>query len=233
MSHYDSDYDYVSDERGWEEAEKAKRDSFEPSGDTHFRMTLDEYKAKFVELGFEEVLHETFPALNRKVDVEESFYVYAHRDGFLITFDTYAFEDDETRTPTLNYGNVYYCWAPSGDPVRVGPHTSSGSFAQYPEDNQDDIRPIWIGYHDVREGIKYAMDDLKANGEIIMPWVKNPINWLASNQSVRDENRATGPGLAARAEWDRWLAEIKAKSLANYDKLPDWVKAMIGPLDHS
>lgn len=248
------DLDYPT-EAEYEANLQALRDSFKDNGDTHFCMTLDEYIGKFKEAGFEEVLKSDFThTSNQRRAQVDSYYIFAHRDGWLLTFDTFThdFENEQGYSEkVMNVAELHYTWKPTHSHFR-GSLTSNGGMLHHDHiyNEKDEIvtrgdlmEPnIWAGYHDVREGLDHVMASLKANGEILNPWIRNEINWLAAHHSVPEQERAGPPPeiqtkdtmeawyAENRAKSDRWYAAIKALSLANYTKLPDWVKTMIsGP----
>lgn len=202
----------------------------EPLSDTRHGMTLDEYIEKILSLGFEEVLKTDFKhTTNDRREREDTYYVFAHRDGWLITLDTYTHDygfdkgvDQGFSEKAVNVIQLHYNWKPGSMHRRVH-HTHNGGFVRY--DENAGIY-IWAGYHDVREGLDYSMQDLVMYGDIMNPWEKNTINWLAAQHSVEDQKHMVA------GEWDRWLSDITKISHENFAKLPDWVKTMIGDLSN-
>lgn len=236
---YDWDHgsDYIT-EREWEANRKALNDSFEPNGDTHFQMTLSQYLEAIRSEGFEEVLKTDFTHSHCGRERSDSYYIFAHRKGWLITLDTYTSDygfhegvDQGFAEPSANTIELHYNWTPASLDLR-GSLTSNGGFIRYPNKKNekgdvvewgDLVEPnTWGGHHDVRGGLKHVMNSLLENGSICNPWMKNVINWMTPHHSVKEQDRSiTG-------DWDRWLSEMNQLTDVNFGNLPEWVKNMIG-----
>jgi hypothetical protein len=242
---YDYDYgsDYVS-EREWEENRKALSASHEPSGDTYYGMTLDQYVDKIESLDFDLVLAETFTHAHCGRERQDSQYIFAHREGWLILLETYTSdngfhegEDQGFGKPSANTIELHYNWQPDHLDHRAN-LTSNGGFIHHPNTYDQDgeliawgdrIEPaIWSGHHDVREGLKHTMESLSNTGTILNPWEKNTMHWMCAHHAVKEQDRGVPPGPESKAEWDRWVRDMNILSRSYFDKLPDWVKTMIG-----
>lgn len=141
-------------------------------GDVWDGMPLDEYLRFIESYGFERLLVDSFESRY----ASEKFFVYAHRDGLLLAFDTFMARQ-------VNGGNIYYCWKPTREEGFY--HlTSSGRFIA-PE------YEVWAGYHDAREAVIFNMERLRENGRFITPWPNRPFLWLLHYQEskARDYDR--------------------------------------------
>lgn len=143
--------------------------------------------------GFEKVFELPFTCSTG--DRDEAFFIYAHRDGLLLKFDTY----DGAR---INSGNVYYNWEPDPETKDRFEFTSSGSFVIHEPD-----RKVWAGDHDAREALIFKIDQLRANGKFVTPWVEAPFLWLLhhedSKQPDYDHHAINAARLAAAPQWVR------------------------------
>jgi len=240
---YDYDYGQMS-EREWEENRKALSASHEPNGDTYYGMTLDQYIENIESLNFELVLAETFTHAHCGRSRPDSQYIFAHRDGWLILLDTYTVdngfhegEDHGFGKPSANTIELHYNWQPEHLNHRAS-LTSTGGFVHHPHirdeageivEYGDIMDPrIWAGHHEVREGLRHTMESLSHAGTILNPWAKNTMHWMCPHHAVKDQDRSVPHGAAYKAEWDRWLNDMNTLSQTYFDKLPDWVKTMIG-----
>jgi hypothetical protein len=230
MDYYNPHEDEWTSGLQYEKDRQELRDSFTSSGDTHFGMSLEQYQEKFVESGFEQVLKDDFQHNHCGRERTDSYYVYAHRDGFLLTFDTYTSDYGEKEgfgKPSVNVAHLHYNFQPTGGHM-PGSLVSSGTYVRYPEEGEaNPPPPVWAGYHDVREGLNHIMSQLKAAGVVMNPWLKNDIAWLAAQTSVRDRDRAVEGVEAHQSDWVRWKGEIHDRSTKNFNALPDWVRQML------
>lgn len=159
------------------------------AGDTTFSDGLDRYLGIIEANGFERVL--ALPFMGH--DTQETLYVYASRDGLLLRFDTHQGD-------RVNGGSVYYNWKPS-DIATMHRHTSSGGFV---------TDEVWAGDHDAREALIFKMNTLRANGELVSPWVKRPSLWLLHYMDSKAEGY-----------------DYKAINEARISTLPQWVRDFI------
>lgn len=180
---------------------EVKNAHLEAAGDTTLSNELDRYVSIITNMGFELVLDLPFDSPGWGDDDpvrHEHYYIYAHRDGLLLGFDTYG----ETR---VNGGEVYYCWKPSVE--NYWNCTSSGSMYY---DNQGD--KYWGGDHDCREAIRHKINTLRSNGSFYAQWPKSNgiFLWLLHHQDTKE------------AGYD--YNAINAERIA---MLPEWVQTMI------
>lgn len=128
-----------------------------PLTDTGFSNGLAFYRDVLVYLGFEEVL-----TVDRATNGH--LFIFAHRDGLLLKFDTHHMFDVEH----VNGASVYYNWKPNDE--KEGWHYVSSGHGSAPG--------IWIGDHDAREKLIAKLDGLRKNGSFITPWFERPFLWL-------------------------------------------------------
>lgn len=149
--------------------------------DTHFRMTLSDYKRVISKEGFKELL--VIPFRDPHSKYENMFYVWYNDElGILLRFDTYKWSTKDEHT--VNSSDFYYNWLPhldsDGEPARkTWKYTSSGHLR---EDN------IWVGGHDGREALCFKIRKLKENGSFVPTWVECPFIWLLHFADTKDPN---------------------------------------------
>lgn len=148
-----------------------KRELLESRDDTTFSNTLNRYQRIITQYGFREVLHLPFEGNYGPDD----FYVYWHDDGLLLSFDTFTWSSDKEQT--VNGGKVRYNWRPNEGLENRWELTSSGHF-------QDSV---WSGDHDCREALIFNLEQLRANGEFINPWVDTPWLWMLHYMDTKIE----------------------------------------------
>jgi hypothetical protein len=155
--------------------------------DTMLDNRLDRYQRIVTDLGFEQVMADSFVGHGN-----ETYFIYAHRDGILLTFDTFTGNK-------VNGGKFLYNWAPSLSWKELrGLHlTSSGHM------NGD----IWIGDHDCREAIRHKIGQLRKHGSFISPWKERPWLWLLhyadSKVDGYDHDAITQARVARLPDWVR------------------------------
>lgn len=158
-------------------------------GDTVLSNDLDRYVDIIEAYGFERVLTVPFRCYPEAAD---NLFVYAHRAGLLLCFDTYCADH-------VNSGNVYYNWRPAEGANR-GPCISSGGFSRVDQ-------TVWRGNHDCREALIYNLDRLAANGELVSPWVERPFLWLLHYGDTKakgyDYDKINGERTASLPDWVR------------------------------
>ncbi len=180
---------------------KLKRDVLVASGDTTMSNKLANYVSIIESMGFEKVLTVPFVAKGwspADPDRNENLFIYAHRDGMLLVFDTYNSDD-------VNGGDLYYCIKLDTN-GRYGV-TSSGGYRKYGTEDQ-----YWGGYHDCREALRYNINKLRANGQFLAQWPEDHdvFLWLLHHGDTKDENY-----------------DYKAINAERIALLPQWVRTMI------
>ena len=171
--------------------------------DTTLNNTVERYRSILQSLGFELVLELPFVGSgydHTDPSREETYFMYAHRDGLLLCFDTYC-------TDMVNGAKVYYNWTPNPG-VDHWTVTSSGSWHDYQDCNNPGV---WCGDHDAREALRHKLNGLRNAGVFLAQWKKNPFLWLLHYADVRQSG------------YD-YAAINKERILM----LPQWVQNMIG-----
>lgn len=136
-------------------------------GDTQLNNTLKSYLDAVKRLEFEEVLAIKF----RHREAEDTFFIFARRDGVLLGFDTY-------NGNAINGGKIYYNWEPRGQ--FDWSVTSSGRMHTRTD------REIWIGDHDCRQMLAGKIAKLTSNGSFVSPWIERPFLWLLHHGDPKD-----------------------------------------------
>jgi len=180
-----------------------KREALEALGDTTFSNKVDRYQEILALMGFELALELPFVAKgygNGDPDREERYFIYAHRDGLLLCFDTYCGN-------MVNGATVYYNWIPHSTTDRWG-YTSSGRFEGY----VDHLNPgVWCGDHDAREALRHKIQGLRSAGSLLPKWQYRPRLWLLHHQDTKE------PGY-----------DHKSITESRILLCPQWVQDMIG-----
>ncbi len=182
----------------------AKEKALTASDDSYMGMLIEDYLPIVERLGFELVLEDKFAWREYDSDQTSTQYVFAHRDGILLSFNTY----DSGTEHSVNGGNYYYSWTPNEKSKETWGLLSSGGW------NGEGPEWFWTGDHDCREAIAYRIGRLRAEGKFLPVWHENRRPWLVhfseSKQGEFDMDR-----------YDKIIADRIAR-------LPDWVKTMIG-----
>jgi hypothetical protein len=182
---------------------RRKREALEKLGDTTFSNTVERYRAIITLMGFELALELPFVARGYDAsdpDREERYFIYAHRDGLLLCFDTY-------NGRMVNGASVYYNWIPHSTTDRWG-YTSSGRFEGYVDRSNPGV---WCGDHDAREALRHKIQGLRSAGELLPRWRHRPWMWLLHHQDTKDPNY-----------------DHKAITESRIRMCPKWVQDMIG-----
>lgn len=184
------------------------------SGDTALSTTVRRYREIITELGFELVLTVPFTVVGIGSPTRsEAMYVYAHRDGMLLKFDTFTHRNGRQQVPHVNGGNLYFCWQ-SSVPNRA-PHRSSGRFNSLPTaDALAETDLYWVGYLDCREAIRHKVNGLLADGKLFPKWPEgnDQFLWLLHYGDTKDP------------DYDH-----KAITSQRVTVLPQWVRDMVNP----
>lgn len=134
--------------------------------DTGFSNHVGDYKQIITEIGFQQVLYETFRSSTNHSN--ESFEIWFNcKDGTLLRFDTYFAED-------INSAHLYLNWKPKDRlriPTILSGHSTNG---------------IWSGDFDAREKLVSKIQSLKEYGKFVTPWVELPYLWLLHYEDTRN-----------------------------------------------
>jgi len=184
-----------------QEHSKAKREALEELDDTYHNMNLYDYQRVIEKYGFEKVLEDDFVnphGTDKENETHEKYFVYAHKKGLLLAFDTFSWTPDNK--PCVNGGSVYYQWKPL-----VDDWTNSISSGGMIADN------LWSGSHDCREALIHNLDKLNNRGEFIKPWQNKPWLWLIHYGETKDKGY-----------------DHNAITNGRIKRLPQWVQDFIG-----
>lgn len=154
----------------------AKERLLTEADDTTMLNDLSRYRRIIESYGFELVLADEWVS---SWGHRETYFIFAHRKGLLLSFDTY----NGTR---VNGGNVYYNWKPSVPWDEVSGCLSSGGMSG----------EIWVGHHDCREALIHNLNKLNNRGEFVAPWARRPFLWLLHY----DDSKTPGYDYAAITE---------------------------------
>lgn len=169
--------------------------------DTLLINDVDRYLRIIHEMGFELGLKMPFTAKSLYDDadtINETFYVFARRDGFLLAFDTY----DTTR---VNSAHLYYCLATDDDTW----HTcvSSGGGMSIGDDKY-----VWCGHHNARHALRHTVEKLKTQATVLPIWPEHNKAWL---------------WLLTYADTREDGYDSKAINAERLEMLPSWIRQMI------
>ena len=185
---------------------EARREALEAVGDTTFSNALSRYREIIEGAGYELAHEESFES--RWEPGSDRYFIYAHRDGLLLAFDSYGGD-------RVNGGKVFYNWRPSPDlgNERYG-LTSSGGWHNY----DDPENRVWVGDHDCREALLFRMQRLRDNGSFLAPWTKRPSAfWLAHYMDWKNVPDAHAERVKV----------IEERTTARLSRCPAWVREMV------
>ena len=166
--------------------------------DTYHNMELPAYQQVVEKFGFKCVLTDRWRSSH---DYDESFFIYAHADGLLLAFDTFAGK-------RVNGGNVYCNWRSLTDDAYscIG----SGGWIEGPENGY--VGAVFDSHHDCREALIHNLNKMRNRGEFVRPWIKRPFLWLLHY----DEPKKNG-------------YDYNAINAERISRLPQWVQDFVGP----
>lgn len=134
-------------------------------------QSLEEYTDCLLAMGFKEVLRIPFGGDN-EAKKDDEFRVYWN-NGVLLAFDTYW------GCKSVNGGKMYLNYRGP----RKALHQCSNGHIQ----GDSDSSYVWEVSRDCREGIKFAMEEMREQGEILPTWIKRPFLWLLHYQDTKAE----------------------------------------------
>lgn len=144
------------------------------AGDTTYGSDFATQLALFLEMGFEPVLVDPFDGTDYEGGViKETYMILWHPDGLLAEMESY-------QVTRRNTAKVYYCWKPNPEIVDDGMWAMTSSGGPFRDG-------IWPGNHDAREGIKHNLENLRANGEFVTPWVADQFFWFLTYMDSKVE----------------------------------------------
>ena len=145
----------------------AKKDALlAETADTHWGQTFSEWIGTVEAMGFKEMSSE-------KIEGTEDEFKIFWRDGILLTVESYC------GGKSVNSAKAYFNYKGPRNAMR---HCSNG-FA-----GGTDEAPIWEGSYDSREGLKFTLEKMQAEGEFLKAWVKQPFLWLLTYRDTKEED---------------------------------------------
>lgn len=184
------------------------------------------------------------------------FEIWFNPEGTLVTFDTspdmdYSMDEPILLGQKVNGGTLHYNWNPDprtfvyysdhgDDPTpewkaHVDAHhysnfTSSGHFAGVDDaDWEDTSKRVWVGnHHLVSGGLRYALHNLRRNGNFLPEWREAPLktvfgHWGDSRRTADYRYKDHPEALVAARD------QVQMQVRARYEALPGHVKKCIGP----
>lgn len=145
-------------------------------GDTVFHNELERYRGIVENYGFECVYVESFTG--RRNGNEEQYFIYWHPDGLILAFDTY-------NTDHVNGANVHYNWKRNKG-TEYWANASSRGLCDDWDDPDADV--VLLQSLDAREALIFNLDNLRANGEFVTPWIGEPMLWYLHHHGDPEEN---------------------------------------------
>ena len=182
------------------EAGKAKKEALQERGDTHFNSDLEEQLHIMEQMGFKEVLLDTFVADENR---EETFRILWNNVGVLATVESYM--GTRRNSAKMYYNQLVY-------PTHIDDHwenRGSGRFSVYDE---DEGMYLWVGDIDVREAVKHKFNTLFKQGITLPVWEERPFLWLVNY----GETKVKG-------------YDYNAINEERISRLPDYVRKAITP----
>jgi hypothetical protein len=175
-------------------------------GDTVFQNTVERYLSIIEANGFEHVLELPFTGYvynDETPPSQETFYIYARRDGLLLVFDTH-------NEKNINGGHLYYN-------IKLKPALPRASLSSGRLVDGD----AWVGDHDCREALIHNISRLQADGEFLMPWSHPQFLWLLHYMDTET------PEYKAQRDYTKQRKHYEVINAERIAMLPEWVRKMI------
>jgi hypothetical protein len=180
-------------------------------GDTVFHNALDRYRGIVEDAGFECVYVEPFTG--RRNGSEETYFIYWHSDGLLLAFDTY-------RTDIVNGAQVHYNWKRNKGSDYYANASSRGVCDDWDDPDAD---VVLLQSLDAREALLFNLEQLRANGEFVTPWIGEPMLWyLHHHGDPENVGRYGDPGYSQARD------DAQANRIA---RLPEHIRKAIGAVN--
>ncbi len=133
-----------------------KQALLESAKDTHFGTSFARFVEIATELGFEKIYEE------KVADTQDKLFVFWRTDGILLSVESYG--------KSVNSAHVWFNY--QGEDRRSFLRCSGGLVRT--AGNVD----IYEMSRDVREGLRWFLDDIKKHGVLLSTWIKQPFLWL-------------------------------------------------------
>jgi len=150
-----------------------KKKALKASGDTFYSSPWKYTEEIIEDLGFEQILVRPFLvedtyAEDKKNRLEYQVF-YWRKDGILMVAETYGGENGSTNSINLYY-NVEFLSAKDAFSIASSGHLHRESY--------DEGRFIWIGHHQIQEGLRYKLAALEQSGMFLPVWLEDPFLYL-------------------------------------------------------
>ncbi len=142
---------------------KKKTALLQASNDTCFQNNLNQNLSVIEDIGFKLLCSGNILNTNDKWRI---FW----NDGLLLFCDSY-YGDKK-----LNGGTVYFNYC---GPREALDHCSSGFAGEFNREM------VWDGDRDIREGLRYSINKMKKQGQILSTWIKRPFLWLLHYEDIK------------------------------------------------
>jgi hypothetical protein len=167
-----------------------------------WRMTYRDKIALYERIGFEVLITDVIPTAEGRADDE--FSVLWHPAGILATCESYLGGD------IVNSSKIYYNLRFA--PLRGHSDLLASGCVRGPKDD-----PVWVGDHDVREGLADKIASLAEVTDFLPVWVERGYLWLVTYNEKGDHLK----------DWEarhQWFAGVTAARVA---RLPEHVRTAI------
>jgi hypothetical protein len=166
-----------------------KQKLLKEAGDTYFSMKIPEFLNFLRGLGFEELLRDDVPDSDT---AKGNKYRIWWRAGVLVAFDSYWGDE------SVNGGSAHFCFE--------GPRSAMFSCSNGWVEGTDPY--VWRGNFDVREGFRYRLDRMEAEGKLLPKWPARDFLWLLHYMDSKQEGYDHEAITAARIA--RFPAHVQA-----------------------
>ncbi len=142
-----------------------KHNALMQSGDSTGGDDVNDYIKIIESIGFKEILKFSYATHSY---AEHLFVYWNCEHSVMIEFETY-------QSSIINSATMHYNWRPNiAD--QYYPYTGSGQ----------PIDGVYVGYNDVREGVKHQFNNFVENGEFVKKWIKIPQQlWLLTRMDYK------------------------------------------------
>lgn len=152
---------------------KVKKEALQEAKDTYYGCSWKYTEEIIEDLGFEQILVRPFLvedtyAADKKNRLEYQVF-YWRKDGILMTAETYGGENGSTNSIHLYY-NVEFLSAKDAFSIASSGHLHRESY--------DNDRFVWIGHHQIQEGLRYKLATLEQSGMFLPVWLEDPFLYL-------------------------------------------------------
>lgn len=142
-----------------------KQALLESAKDTHFGTSFARFVEIATELGFEKIYEE------KVANTQDKLFVFWRTDGILLSVESYG--------KNVNSAHVWFNY--QGEDRRSFLQCNGSLVTTH--DNVDTYEMS----RDVREGLRWFLDDIKKHGVLLSTWVAQPFLWLLNYDEPKHE----------------------------------------------